>query len=155
MEEVLCILEEQQRYAKLSKCEFGLTEMLYLGHVIREDGVKVHQEKIRAILDWPTPRNLTKMKGFLGICTYYRRFVRGFSQLAAPLTNLTKREAFVWTQVVEEAFTCLKGVMSSCPPLALSDFTRPFVLECDASNEGIRAILTQRDHPIAFERRKL
>lgn len=90
MEVVLRILEEQQLYAKVSKCEFGLTEMLYLGHVIREDRVKVHHEKIRAILDWPTPRNVTELRRFLGICTYYKRFVRGFSQWVAPLTNLTK-----------------------------------------------------------------
>jgi len=64
-------------------------EMLYLGHVIGEDGVKVHQEKIQAILDWPTPRNVTELREFLGICRYYRRFVRGFSQLATPLTDLT------------------------------------------------------------------
>jgi len=63
----------------MSKFEFGLTEMLYLGHVIREDGVKVHQEKIQVILDWPTPRNVIELRGLLGICTYYRRFVRGSS----------------------------------------------------------------------------
>ena len=98
LEVVLRILEEQQLYAKMSKCEFGLTEMLYLGHVIGpEDGVKVQQEKIRAILDWPTPMNVTDLIVFLGICTYYRRFVRGFSQLAAPLSDLWKKGAFEWT----------------------------------------------------------
>jgi hypothetical protein len=91
LEEVLRILEEQQFYAKLSKCEFGLTEMLYLGHIIGADGVKVHEEKIRAIRDWPVPRDVTALRGFLGICTYYRKFVKGFSQLAAPLTDLTKK----------------------------------------------------------------
>lgn len=70
LEQVLSILEEQQFYAKMSKCEFGMTEMLYLRHVIGEDGIRVHQEKIHAIVDWPTPRNATKLRGFLGICTY-------------------------------------------------------------------------------------
>lgn len=78
LEEVLCILEEQELYAKIFKCEFGLTKMLYLGHIIGEDGVRVHQEKIKAILDWPTPRNVTELRGFLGICTYYWKFVREF-----------------------------------------------------------------------------
>ena len=72
-------MDEQQFYAKLSKCEFGLTKMLYLRHIIRVDGVRVHEEKIRAIRDWPKPRNETKVGGFIGICTYYRKFVKSFS----------------------------------------------------------------------------
>eukprot|EP00253_Pinus_taeda_P036058 PITA_36058 len=133
MEKVLHILEEQRLYPKMSKCEFGLTEMLYLGHVIGEDGVRVHQEKIKVILDWATPRNMTELQGFLGICTYYRRFMRGFSQRAAPLTDLTKKGAFVCMNVAQEAFERLKRVMSSCPVLALLDFSQLFVLECDTS----------------------
>ena len=88
------ILEEQQLYAKETKCEFGMTKMLYLGHVIEENGVQVHQEKIREIIDWPTPKHLTKLKIFLGIFIYYRKFVKGFSQLMTPLTDLTKKGAF-------------------------------------------------------------
>ena len=99
IEAVLRILEEQHFYAKLSKCEFGLTEMLYLRHIIGVDGVRVHEEKIRAIRDWPEPRNVTELQGFVGICTYYRKFVKGFSQLAAPLTDLTKKGAFSWTDI--------------------------------------------------------
>ena len=91
IEVVLCILEEKQFYAKLSKCEFGMTKMLYLGHIIGVDGVRVHEEKIRAIRDWPEPKNVTELRGFVGIYTYYRKFVKGFSQLAAPLTDLTKK----------------------------------------------------------------
>ena len=87
MEQILAIMEEQSLYAKESKCEFGMTEVLYLGHIIGVKGVQVHQEKIQAILDWPTPKTLTELKGFLGICCYYRRFVKGFSQLCAPLTD--------------------------------------------------------------------
>eukprot|EP00253_Pinus_taeda_P033707 PITA_33707 len=79
IETVLHILQEQQFYAKLSKCEFGLTEMLYLGHIIGVDGVRVHEEKIRAIREWPEPRNVTELRGFIGICTYYQKFVKGFS----------------------------------------------------------------------------
>ena len=69
--------------------------MLYLGHIISTDGVQFHMEKIRAILDWATPKIVTKLKGFLGLCTYYRRYVKGFSQSAAPLTDLTKKGAFI------------------------------------------------------------
>eukprot|EP00253_Pinus_taeda_P029186 PITA_29186 len=141
IETVLCILQEQQFYAKLSKFEFGLTEMLYLGHIIGVDEVRVHEEKIRAIREWPEPRNVTKLQGFIGICTYYRKFVKGFLQLAAPLTDLTRKGAFSWSDTVQQAFDRLKEVMSSCPVLALPDFTQPFVLQCDASGEGISAVL--------------
>ena len=72
--------------------------MLYLGHVIEEQGVQVHQEKIQAILDWPIPRNVIELRSFLGLCTYYRRFVKGFSPLTAPLTYLTKKGAFSWDE---------------------------------------------------------
>ena len=100
IESVLHILKEQQFYAKLSKCKFGLTKMIYLGHIIRVDGVRVHEEKIHAIRDWPEPKNVTKLRGFVGICTYYWNFVKGFSQLEAPLIDLTKKGAFSWTHTM-------------------------------------------------------
>jgi hypothetical protein len=142
-------------YAKLSKCDFGLTEMLYLGHVIGAQGVQGHYDKIQVIRDWPPPRNTTELKIFMGLCTYYRRYVKGFSQLTAPLTNLTKKGAFEWTDEAQGVFDRMKDIMSSCPVLDFSDFTQPFVLECDASGVGIGAVLMQRNHPIAFESRKL
>eukprot|EP00253_Pinus_taeda_P004559 PITA_04559 len=155
IETVLHISQEQQFYAKLSKCEFGLTEMLYLGHIIGVDGVRVHEEKIRAIREWLEPRNVTELRGFIGICTYYQKFIKSFSQLATPLTNLTRKGAFSWSDTAQRAFDRLKEVMSSCPVLALSDFSQPFVLKCDASGEGIGTVLMQGGHPIAFKSRKL
>ena len=120
---VLGIMKAQSLYAKASKCEFGMTEILYLGHIIGADGVKVHQEKIQAILDWPPPKNISELRGYLGLCSYYRRFVRGFSQLASPLTDLTKKGAFSWSKSAQLAFDKLKDAMSSCLVLALPDFT--------------------------------
>jgi hypothetical protein len=155
LEEVLSIMEAQSVYAKESKCEFGMTKLLYLGHIIYAQGVQVHQEKIMAILDWPTPRSLTKLKSFFGLCNYYKRFVRGFSQLGAPLTDLTKKGVFQWTEESQRTFEKMKEVMSTCPVLALPDFSQQFVLECDASGVGIRAVLMQGGHPIVFESRKL
>ena len=76
---VLFILEKESLYAKESKCEFGLTELLYLRHIISTDGVRLDPEKIRAIVDWPTPTNLTQLKGFFGLCGFYRIFIKGFS----------------------------------------------------------------------------
>ena len=81
LEEVLKILRDQSLFANLSKCEFGLTDILYLGHIIGQDGVKVDVDKIRSILEWPRPKSLTELRGFIGICTYYRKFVKGFSQI--------------------------------------------------------------------------
>ena len=108
-------------------------------------------EKIRAILEWPSPKNITELRGFIGICTYYRKFVKGFSKLTSPLTDLTKKDAFKWDEEAEKAFQKMKEVMSSCPILALPDFTKPFVVQCDASGGGIGAVLKQGQHPIAFE----
>ncbi|XP_057812846.2 uncharacterized protein LOC131026858 [Cryptomeria japonica] len=144
LEEVLSIMESQSLFAKLSKYEFGLIEILYLGHVTSADGVKEDEEKIRAIRDWPSPQNITELRGFLGLCAYYRRFVRGFPQLAAPLTDLTKNGAFKWTKQAQGLFGRLKEVMSTCLVLALPDFSQPFVLECDASGVGIRTKLNDR-----------
>lgn len=85
-------------YDKDSKCEFSMTEILYLVHVINAQGVKVHQENIQTILVCPNPRYLTKLRGFLGICSYYKHFVGGFSQLREPLTDLKKKGNFKWIE---------------------------------------------------------
>jgi hypothetical protein len=155
VEQILAIMEEQSLYAKESKCEFGMTEILYLGHIIGVKGVQVHQEKIQAFLDSPTPRTLIELKGFWGICCYYKRFFKGFSQLCAPLTDLTKKGAFKWNPEEQSTFEKMKKVMSTCPVLALPDFTQPFTVECDASREGIGAVLMQNKHPIVYESQKL
>jgi hypothetical protein len=132
VEQILTIIEEQSLYAKESKCEFGMTKVLYLGQIIRVKGVQVHQEKIQAIIDWPTPNTHTKLNGFLGICCYYRRFVKGFSQICAPLTDLTKKWAFTWNPKAHDTFEKMKKVMLSCLVLALPYFTQPFTIECEA-----------------------
>jgi hypothetical protein len=155
LDEVLSIMEAQSLYAKDSKCEFGMIELLYLGHIISAQWVQVHQEKIRAILDRPMPRNITEFRNLFGLCSYYRRFVWGFSHLGAPLTDLTKHGAFIWTEESWKSFDHMKEVMSTCPVLALLDFTLPFVLEFDAFDEGIGAVLMQGGHPIVFESRKI
>jgi hypothetical protein len=141
VDEILSIMEEQSLYAKESKCEFGMTKVLYLGHIIGAQGVQVHQEKIQAILDCPIPKTLTKLKGFLGICSYYRRFVKGFSQLCAPLIDLTKKGAFKWSDEAQLNFDKMKKVMSTCLVLTLPYFSQPFILECDASGEGVGVVL--------------
>jgi hypothetical protein len=100
LDEILSIMEAQSLYAKESKCEFDMTELLYLGHIISAQGVQVHQEKIRAIMDWSMPRNVAELRSFFGLCNYYRWFVRGFSKLGAPLTDLTKHGSFHMDQEI-------------------------------------------------------
>ena len=117
--------------------------------------MRVHEENIQAIRDWPEHRNVTELKVFVGICTYYQQFMKGFSKLARPLTYLKNKGAFHSTPTVQRDFDKLKEVMSSCPVLVLPDFSQPFVLECDASGEGIGAVLMQGEHPIAFESRNI
>jgi hypothetical protein len=155
LDQILSIMEEQSLYAKESKCEFGMMEVLYLGHIIGAKGVQVHQEKIEAIIKWPIAKTLTELRGFLGMCTYYRKFVKGFSQLCAPLTDLTKKGAFEWDEEAQITMDKMKKVMSTCPVLALPDFSLPFTLECEASGEGIGAVLMQKRHPLAYESQKL
>ena len=99
-----------------------MTEELYLGHIIGEKGVQVHQEKIKAIMEWPTPKTLTELRRFLGMCTYYRKFFKGFFQLFAPLTDLTKKGAFKLSEEAQFTFEKMKKVMSTCPVLSLPDF---------------------------------
>lgn len=98
IEEVLRILEKESLYVKASKCEFGLEEILYLGHKINAQGVSVDEEKNTTMKEWPRPKTLTQLKGFVGLCSYYRRFVKWFSKIATPLTDLTKKGAFVWSE---------------------------------------------------------
>ncbi|XP_057868317.2 uncharacterized mitochondrial protein AtMg00860-like [Cryptomeria japonica] len=148
-------MKSQSLYAKRSTCKFGMIEVLYLGHVISAQGVQVHQEKIQEILDWSPPKTLSELREFLGLCSYYGSYVKGFSQLGAPLIDLTKKGSFYLNVQVQQTFDKLKEVMSTCSVLVLLDFTRPFILECNASREGIGAVLMQDHHPIAFESWKL
>jgi hypothetical protein len=92
------------------------------------------------------PSHLMEMRGFFGLCSYYRRFIKGFSQLGAPLADLTKKGAFNWTEESQQTFNKMKEVMSTCPVLALPDFSQSFVLECDALGVGIGAVLMQLPH---------
>lgn len=99
--------------------------------------------------------NLTQLRGFLGLCGFYRRFVNGYSRHAAPLTDLTKKGDFVWTPEAHKCFEMFERLMTTCPILALPNFMKPFELKFDSSGEGIGAVLMGDKHSIAFERRKL
>ncbi|KAF5763515.1 putative nucleotidyltransferase, Ribonuclease H [Helianthus annuus] len=141
--------------AKQSKCSFGLTKISYLGHFISNKGIEVDPSKIDTIQLWPRPTSVKQVRGFLGLTGYYRRFIRNYAAIAGPLTDLLKKEAFLWTPSAEAAFIKLKQLLSSTPILKLPDFEKPFLLETDASGSGIGAILSQDNQPIAFFNQKL
>ena len=128
---------------------------MFFGNIFDQYGFKVDVENIKSIIEWHHPKNLIELRGFNHICTYYSKFVKGFSQLTSPLIDLKKKDDLQWHEEAENDFQRIKEVMSSCPILALPIFPKPFVLECDASGEGIRVVLKQGQHPIDFESRKI
>ncbi|GFT29471.1 retrovirus-related Pol polyprotein from transposon 297, partial [Nephila pilipes] len=128
------------------KCKFFRKEVSYLGHVISSEGVKTDPGKIKAVVDWPHPEAVHEFLSFLGLCTYYRRFVRNFSTIARPLYKLTEAKSnFNWTEDCQKYFNSLKQALTTSP--TCSDLPRTeedFILDTDASNEGIGAVLSQK-----------
>ena len=148
---VLALLRRDQWKAKFSKCAFGQQKLSYLGHVISEQGVATEPTKIRAVAQWTAPTSVKEVRSFLGMAGYYRRFVKNFGIIARPLFNLLKKGVpFVWTSATETAFQVLKQQLVEAPILALPDFSKTFIVETDASDKGIGAVLQQGGHPIAY-----
>lgn len=154
---VLKRLREHRFYVKLKKCEFNKPEVKFLGHIVSAKGVKPDPAKVQSIMEWPAPRDVSELRSFLGLANYFRKFINHYSQIAAPLTDLLKHSA--WPSVLSDAalhaFGALKHALISAPVLALPDFTKPFEVLCDASIQGIGAMLLQDGHPVAYESRKL
>lgn len=147
---VLEKMKAHQLYAKRSKCFFGQQQLEYLGHLISQEGVSTDPEKIKVMQEWPTPKNVKQLRGFLGLTGYYWRFVKDYGLISRPLTRLLKKGAYLWDQEADMTFKRLKEAMTSTPVLTLPDYGLPFVVETDASDVGLGAVLMQQGRPIAF-----
>jgi hypothetical protein len=155
-------LREQRLCAKLSKSALCQTEVEFLGHYVGRDGLRVMEDKIEAVRDWPVPTTMRELRAFLGLAGYYRRFVKGFSEIALSLTELTRNathQRLQWGARQQLAFIELKRALQSTPVLALPDPTLPFVVNCDASGYAVGAVLQQDRgsglQPVAFLSKKL
>ena len=150
------MLREHQLYAKLGKCDFYRDRIQYLGHIILEEGISVDPEKIEAIMNWPTPRNVTDVRYFMGLVGYYKRFIEGFSKFAHAITSLKRNKIkFEWTSRCEESFQQLKNIITSAPVLKFVDSKKDFVVCIDACGQGLGGFLMQDNHVICYESRKL
>ncbi|GFV77070.1 retrovirus-related Pol polyprotein from transposon 412 [Trichonephila clavipes] len=141
---VLSKLSDANLKLNPSKCKFFQKEVNYLGHIISAEGVRTDPEKVSAVKNWKRPENLRELRSFLGLCTYYRKFVKGFSNIARPLNKLTEsKQKFQWTKECEDSFLQLKEALTSSPILIYPQPDKPFILDTDASNESVGAVLSQ------------
>ncbi|TWW62587.1 Retrovirus-related Pol polyprotein from transposon 17.6 [Takifugu flavidus] len=154
---VLQRLLENRLFIKAEKCVFHSASVGYLGYIVEEGRVRADPAKIQAVVEWPRPTDRTQLRRFLGFAGFIRRFIKGFSQVAAPLSALTSTSRpFTWTPEAETAFSALKDRFTTAPVLAHPDPARQFIVEVDASDAGIGAVLSQRSeadqkiHPCAY-----
>lgn len=159
---VLKRLLENSLFVKTEKCEFHTSSVSFLGYIVGQGSIEMDPSKVDAVTSWPVPDSRKRLQQFLGFANFYRRFIRGYSTLAVPLTALTSSKVmFQWSSSAEEAFQNLKARFTSAPILRVPDPERQFVLEVDASDMGVGAILSQRAtdsqklHPCAFFSRRL
>jgi hypothetical protein len=153
---VLQRLREHRLYAKLSKCELWIDEVLFLGHIINKEGLAVDPKKVADILNWKAPTDARGIKSFIGMAGYYRRFIEGFSKIAKPMTALLGNKVeFKWTQKCQEAFEALKENLTTTPILVLPDVHKPFLVYCDACYTGLGCVLMQEGRAVAYSSRQL
>lgn len=144
LEQVFRKLHGANLKVKPSKCNLFAKQVSYLGHIISANGVKADPSKVEAVRGWPVPRNQTEVRSFLGLASYYRRFIKSFAEIARPLHQLTEKgRKFHWGDDCQRAFLTLKSCLTSAPVLAYPDPLKQFILDTDASDVGIGAVLSQ------------
>jgi len=149
-------LQDSKLYGKLTKYYFCKESVMFLGYIISSRGVKVDEEKIEAIQDWPKPAYIADVRSFHGLASFYKQFLKDFSFIVAPMTEcLKKRNEFRWSVDAQKAFELIKEKLCTTPVLALPDFAKTFKIECDASGVGIGVVLMQGKRSIAFFNEKL
>ena len=132
-------------------------EIVYLGFVISAVGLKMDPEKVKAILEWPTPRNVSEVRSFHGLASFYKKFIKNFSAVCNAMTETMRgdKKEFKWTHGADKSFETLKQKVAELPVLALPNFNKVFQVECDASGNAIGALLSQEGKPVAFFSEKL
>ena len=153
---VLETLRKGRLYAKLSKCEFLLREVSFLRHIVSEEGIQVDPKKVEVIIEWKPLRNVIEVRSFLGLAGYYRRFVKGFSMTAAPMTRLLQKNVkFEWSEKCQVNFDKLKAFLTEASVLTEPTYDKEYVLFSDASLNGLRCVLTQEGKVVAYDSRQL
>nr|GFB72943.1 putative reverse transcriptase domain-containing protein [Tanacetum cinerariifolium] len=156
LRQILKFLKKEELYAKFSKYEFWIPKVQFLGHVINNQGIHVDPTKIKSVKDWESTQSPTEIHQFLELAGYYRRFIKGFSKVARPMTKLTQKKVkFEWGDKQESAFQLLKQKLCSAPILALPEGSEDFIVYCDASNKGLGVVLMQREKVISYSSRQL
>jgi hypothetical protein len=145
-----------QLYAKFSKCEFWLTEVTFLGHVISAGGVLVDPSKVNDVLNWMPPTTASEIRSFLGLAGYYCLFIKDFSKIAKPIMKLLeKNKAFEWTAECQASYEELRKRPTSAPVLVLPDLTKKFNIYCDTSHRGLGCVLMQEGQVVCYASRLL
>ncbi|XP_015583454.1 uncharacterized protein LOC107262402 [Ricinus communis] len=148
---VLEVLRKERLFANLRKCSFYLDQVIFLGFIVSSNSLEIYEEKAKAINKWPTPHNISQVRSFHGLASFYRRFIRDFSSLAAPLNKIVKKNVgFHLSDAQEHAINLLKDKLCNAPLLILPNFNKTFEIECDTSGIGVGAILMQEGRPICY-----
>jgi hypothetical protein len=149
-------LPENMLYAKLSKCEFWMKQVVFLRHVISKRGISVDPSKVQDVLSWSAPMSVGDIRSFLRLAGYYRRFIKGFSKISKPMTELLKKDKkFEWTSACEASFQELKNRLTTAPILVMPDMEKSFSIYCDASGQGLGCVLMQDGHVVAYASQSL
>ncbi len=170
LKRVFDTLTKNQLYCQAAKCEFNMKELKFLGHIVGNGQIKPDPKKVKAVVDWPQPKDVHEVRAFVGLATYFRKFIQGYSALVAPLTDLFKgakkkprikrtnvppAPPFNFGPEAQEAFEGVKQALVTAPALRLPDWNKTFEVICDGSPFAVGAVLLQDGYPLAFESRKL